>query len=90
MEHLGCRGRCFHGMETQHACRNSKLLSKCGNGTTSLGDTDDDEENCEYLELRGHIDSPSTFDKFLNVDKSLPKTGDQLRRLDSTDPAPCT
>jgi hypothetical protein len=30
-----------------------------------------DDVNCEWVELKGHIDCPSTLDKFLNVDKSL-------------------
>ena len=38
--------------------------------------TSNDEENCEWLELKGHIGCPITFDKFLNVDKSLLTTGD--------------
>lgn len=47
----------------------------------------EDEQNCEWVELQGHIDCPSTFMKFLNVAKSFPTTGDQLTSLGSANPS---
>lgn len=35
-----------------------------------------DDENYEWVELKGPIDCSSTFDKFLNVDKSFLAIGD--------------
>ena len=38
--------------------------------------TSDGDENCEWVEMKGPIDCPITFDKFLNVDTSLLTIGD--------------
>jgi hypothetical protein len=52
-------------------------FAKCGFSTASSVNTDNDEENCKLVELQGHSNCPSTFDQFLNVDKSVPNTADQ-------------
>jgi hypothetical protein len=39
------------------------------------------------VELQGHTDCPSTFDEFLNVDKSVPATTDQQASLDGPGPS---
>jgi hypothetical protein len=57
-------------------------FAKCGFGSVSSNNTDSDEENFEWVELQGHNDCPSTFEEFLNVDKSVPTTTDQPTRLD--------
>jgi hypothetical protein len=59
---------------------------KCGFSTASLVVTNHDEENKMGL-TAGHIDCPSTFDKFLNVNKFVPKTDYQLTSLDSPGPS---
>ena len=62
-------------------------FAKCGFGTASSDSTDSDEENCEWVELQGQIDCPSTFEEFLNVDKSVPTTTDQPTSLDGPGPS---
>jgi hypothetical protein len=58
-------------------------FAKCGFGTASSDNTDSGEENCEWVELLGHFDCPGTFEKFRNVDKSVPTTTDQPTSLDN-------
>ena len=64
--------------------------AKCSFSTGSSVNTSDDEENCEWVELKGPIDCPSNFDKFVNVDKSLLTIGDYPTSLTAVAPAPCT
>jgi hypothetical protein len=46
----------------------------------------EDEQNCEGVELQGHIDCSCTFMKFLNVTKSVQATGDKLGKLGQAKP----
>jgi hypothetical protein len=62
-------------------------FAKCSFSTASSDNTDSDKENCEWVELQGHIDCPGTFEEFLNVDKSVPTTTDQPTSLDGSDPS---
>ena len=39
------------------------------------------------MELLGYTECPSTFEKYLNVDKSVPTTTDQLTSFDSSSPS---
>jgi hypothetical protein len=43
------------------------------------------EENCKSVKLQCHIDCPSTFDEFLNFDKSVPATRNETS-LDTPGP----
>lgn len=72
-----CHMRCSHGMEICHARSNSELLHSI------FRQCCEDEQNCEWVQLQGHNDCPSTFMKFLNVAKSVPATGDLLTSLGS-------
>jgi hypothetical protein len=74
-------------MEIHHACRIQNCFAKCGFGTASSVNTDSDEENCESVELLGHIECPSNFKEFLNVDKWVPTTNDQPTSLDGPGPS---
>jgi hypothetical protein len=47
-------------------------FTKCGFDTASSVNADYNEENCEPVELQDHIHCPSTFDEFLNGNKSVP------------------
>jgi hypothetical protein len=58
-------------------------FAKCGFSAASSDNTGSDEENCKWVELQSHIDCPSTFKEFLNVDRSVPTTTDQPTSLDS-------
>jgi hypothetical protein len=51
-------------------------FAKCSFSSGSSVNTSADEENYEWVELKGPIDCPSTFDKFLNVGKFLLTIGD--------------
>jgi hypothetical protein len=64
-------------------------FAKCGFGTASSVNADDDE-NCECVELQDHNNCPCTFSEFLNVDKSVPTTVDQPTSLDGPGLAPST
>jgi hypothetical protein len=62
-------------------------FAKCGVSTASSDNTDSDEENCEWVELQCHVDCPGTLKEFLNFDKSVPTTTDQLTSLDGPGPS---
>jgi hypothetical protein len=62
---------------------------KCGSSTASSvnANYEYDDENCKLVELQGHSDCPSTFNKFLNVYRSVPTTSDHPTNLDSPGPS---
>jgi hypothetical protein len=37
---------------------------------------EDDQDNSDWVELQGHVDFPSNFDEFLNVNQLIPTTED--------------
>jgi hypothetical protein len=51
-------------------------FSKCGFGIEDAVVTEDDQDNSNWVELQGHVDCPSNFDEFLNVDQLIPTTED--------------
>jgi hypothetical protein len=62
-------------------------FAKCGFSTGSLVSTNDEEENCQRVELKGHIDSPITFKKFCDVHISVLTRDDQPTSLESPGPS---
>jgi hypothetical protein len=51
-------------------------FSKCSFGIEDAVVTEDDQDNSDWVELQGHVDCPSNFDEFLNVDQLIPTTED--------------
>jgi hypothetical protein len=52
-------------------------LSKCGFGIKDAVVTEkDDQDNSDWVKLQGHVDCPSNFDEFLNVNQLIPTTED--------------
>jgi hypothetical protein len=43
---------------------------------------DSDDKICEWVEMQGHTNCPSTFYELIYVNKSVPTTGDQLTSVD--------
>jgi hypothetical protein len=84
MEHLGCYARAWESIMPAVI---QNCFMKCGFSSASSDNTDSDEENCRWMELQGHTDCPSTFEEFLNVNKSVPTTTVQLTSLDGPGPS---
>jgi hypothetical protein len=48
-------------------------FSKCDFGIEdAIVTEEDDQDNSDWVELQGHVDCPSNFDEFLNVDQLIP------------------
>jgi hypothetical protein len=62
-------------------------FAKGGFGTASSVNTNNDNENCEWVELQCHAECPSTFNGFLKVNKPAPTSRDQPTSLDSPGPS---
>jgi hypothetical protein len=56
-------------------------FTECGFGIEdAVGTEEDDQDNSDWVELQGHVDCPSTSDKYLNVDQLILTTEDLSQR----------
>lgn len=80
---FGCHARCSPDIEIQNC------FVKCGFSAAGSVKADDKGKNCKRAELQGHTDYTCTFNRFHNVDLSVPTNGDQPTSLLSQFSALC-